>query len=58
MPKSEELPEGVKIIDFEPDNKYMQDGPIDTEPIDIIDDDTIDADNIVNTADNVDTFLS
>lgn len=26
--KAEELRKGVKIIDFEPDNKYMQDDPI------------------------------
>ncbi|XP_057873186.1 uncharacterized protein LOC131079291 [Cryptomeria japonica] len=36
-PKYKELPEGVMIIDFEPDNKYMQDDHIDTEQKDKID---------------------
>ncbi|XP_059073796.1 uncharacterized protein LOC131874436 [Cryptomeria japonica] len=52
--KSEELPKGVKIIDFEPDNKYMQDDPIDTEPIFIPNDNT--RDNIDNTIGNIDVF--
>ncbi|XP_059073196.1 uncharacterized protein LOC131874011 [Cryptomeria japonica] len=48
--------EGVKPTDFEPNNKYLYDDPVDIEPIDITDDDTGDVDNIVNTADNVDVF--
>ncbi|XP_057834752.2 midasin-like [Cryptomeria japonica] len=55
-PNAEELPKGVKIIDFELDNKYMQDDPSDTESVYIIDGDTSDANNVANTTDNVDVF--
>ncbi|XP_059077936.1 uncharacterized protein LOC131876529 [Cryptomeria japonica] len=55
-PKLEEFPKGVKITDFELDNKYMQDDPIDTESIDIIDDDIDDANNVANTFDNTNIF--
>ncbi|XP_059064805.1 uncharacterized protein LOC131856871 [Cryptomeria japonica] len=52
--KSEELPKGVKVMDFELDNKYMQDDPIDTESTIIPDDDT--RDNVDNNVDNIDAF--
>lgn len=50
-PKLEEIPKGVNITEFEPNNKYMQD-----DLIDITNDDTCDADNVANTTDNVDVF--
>ncbi|XP_059066441.1 uncharacterized protein LOC131857749 [Cryptomeria japonica] len=53
--KSKEIPKGVKIIDFELDNKYMQDDSIDTELI-LIPDDNI-KDNVDNTIGNVDVQM-
>lgn len=52
--KEEEIPKGVKIIDFELDNKYMQDDPIDTESTIIANDNT--GDNVDNTINNIDVF--
>ncbi|XP_057862171.2 uncharacterized protein LOC131070609 [Cryptomeria japonica] len=52
--KEKELPKGVKITNFELDNKYMYDDPIDTEPIFIPDDNT--RDKVDNTIDNIDVL--
>ncbi|XP_057847461.2 actin cytoskeleton-regulatory complex protein PAN1-like [Cryptomeria japonica] len=67
--KEEDFPKGVKLIDLELDNKYLYNDPIDTKPIDILDDvdnsnivnndiDNVEntRDNVVNIADNVDVF--
>lgn len=50
--KSRELPKGVKITNFEPNNNYLYDNSIDIEAVDISNDN--DTDNVANTADNID----
>ncbi|XP_059078226.1 uncharacterized protein LOC131876767 [Cryptomeria japonica] len=52
--KAEELPKAIKITNFESDNKYMYDDPIDTEPTFIPNDNT--RDNVENTIDNIDVL--
>lgn len=48
--KGEDFPEGVKPTDLESDNKYLYNDPVNTKPIDILNDDDIG--NVVNNDTN------